>query len=70
VAIVDGEHAIIAEANPAAFATAVCDLLDDKRASLSHRCGGPCVDAGRDYDWAHIAPRLLAVYERLERSDD
>jgi len=67
LAVNDGEHVRLAD-TPAALAEAAVELARDE--AQRRRLGA----AGRDlvlahYDWPVLAPRLLAVYERLLRSE-
>jgi polysaccharide biosynthesis protein PslH len=63
---VAGEHALIAD-EPAAFSTAILELLDDKkrRRSLGTAARGLALN---EYDWRCIVPRLEPMYTRIART--
>ena len=63
---VAGEHALIAD-EPAAFAAAVLELLDDdqKRRSLASAARELALN---EYDWRRIVPRLEPMYARIARA--
>ncbi|HVG95800.1 MAG TPA: glycosyltransferase [Chloroflexota bacterium] len=60
-----GRQALIADDAPG-FAAAVCDLLTRPERRRALAAAAHALAAAR-HDWSRITPRLLAVYERLER---
>jgi glycosyltransferase involved in cell wall biosynthesis len=61
----NGRHALLADDAPG-FAAAVCGLLADPARRRALAGAGHALAAER-HDWTRITPRLLALYERLER---
>jgi glycosyltransferase involved in cell wall biosynthesis len=61
----NGRHALLADDAPG-IAAAIGDLLADPARRRALAGAGRALAAER-HDWSHITPRLLALYERLER---